>query len=144
METTINAMCGNIKNYFATAKYEERFVIENGNITLPFLRENQYFRICESVFNDGVHKYTDDMQLVDEEFDGIIYALAIPQDFLLLAEEIDAYNKTEASKPSGYVSESFGGYSYSKAGGGTVKNVSSNANQWEQVFSSRLNRYRKV
>lgn len=144
METTINAMCGNIKNYFAVAKYTERFVIENGNITLPFLRENQYFRICESVFNDGVHKYTDDMQLVDEELDGIIYALAIPQDFLLLAEEIDAYNKTEASKPSGYASESFGGYSYSKAGGGTVKNVSSNANQWEQVFASRLNRFRKV
>lgn len=144
METTINAMCVNIKNYFAVAKYTERFVIENGNITLPFLHENQYFRICESVFNDGVHKYTDDMQLVDEEFDGIIYALAIPSEFLLLANEIEAYNKTEASKPSGYASESFGGYSYSKAGGGTVKNVSSNANQWEQVFASRLNRFRKV
>ncbi len=144
METTINAMCGNIKNYFAVAKCEERFVIENGNITLPFLRENQYFRICESISNNGVHKYTNDMQLVDEEFDGIIYALAIPKDFLLLAEEIDAYNKTEASKPTGYASESFGGYSYSKAGGGSVKNVSSNANQWEQIFASRLNRFRKV
>lgn len=144
METTINAMCGNIKNYFAVAKHEERFVIENGNITLPFLRENQYFRICESVFNDGVYKYADNLKLVDEEFDGIIYALAIPPEFLLLAEEIEAYNKTEASKPSGYASESFGGYSYSKAGGGTVKNVSSNANQWEQVFASRLNRFRKV
>lgn len=143
METTINAMCVNIKNYFAVAKYTERFVIENGNITLPFLHENQYFRICESVFNDGVHKYTDDMQLVDEEFDGIIYALAIPSEFLLLAEEIEAYNKTEASKPSGYASESFGGYSYSKAGGGSVT-ASANANQWEQVFKSRLNRFRKV
>lgn len=143
METTINAMCGNIKNYFAVAKYEERFVIENGNITLPFLRGNQYFRICESIFNNGVHKYTDDMQLIDEEFNGIIYALAIPQEFLLLAEEIDTYNKTDASKPSGYASESFGGYSYSKAGGGSVT-ASSNANQWEKVFASRLNRYRKV
>jgi hypothetical protein len=142
METTINAMCGNIKNYFAVAKYEERFVIENGNITLPFLRD-QYFRICESVFNNGVYKYTDDMQLVDEEFDGIIYALAIPPEFLLLAEEIEAYNKTEASKPSGYASESFDGYSYSKAGGGSVA-ASANANQWEQVFKSRLNRFRKV
>lgn len=143
METTINAMCGNIKNYYAVAKYEERFVIENGNITLPFLRKGQYFRICESIFNNGVHKYTDDMQLIDEEFNGIIYALAIPQEFLLLAEEIDAYNKTDASKPSGYASESFGGYSYSKAGGGSVT-ASSNANQWEQVFKSRLNRFRKV
>lgn len=143
METTINAMCGNIKNYFAVAKYEERFVIENGNITLPFLRENQYFKICESVFNDGVHKYTEDMQLVDEEFDGIIYTLAIPSEFLLLAEEIEAYNKTEGSKPSGYASESFDDYSYSKAGGRSV-NASANANQWEQVFKSRLNRFRKV
>jgi hypothetical protein len=143
METTINAMCGNIKNYFAVAKYEERFVIENGNITLPFLRKGQYFRICESVLNDGVHKYTNDMQLVDEEFNGIIYALAIPQEFLLLAEEIEAYNKTEASKPSGYASESFDDYSYSKAGGGSV-NTSANANQWEQVIKSRLNRFRKV
>lgn len=143
METTINAMCGNIKNYFAVAKYEERFVIENGNITLPFLRENQYFRICESVFNNGVHKYTNDMQLTDETFDGIIYVLAIPPDFLLLANEIEAYNKTEGSKPSGYASESFDDYSYSKAGGGSVT-ASANANQWEQVFKSRLNRFRKV
>ena len=118
-------------------------MIENGNITLPFLRENQYFRICESVFNDGVHKYTDDMRLTDETFDGIIYALAIPPEFLLLATEIDEYNKTDASKPSGYSSESFGGYSYQKSGSGTL-NSSANSNQWEQVFKSRLNRFRKV
>lgn len=143
METTINEMCSKAKNYYAVAKYEERFVIENGSIALPFLRKGQYFRICESVFNDGVHKYSDDMELVDEEFDGIIYALALPPEFLLAAKEIDAYRKTEASKPNGYVSESFDGYSYTKANGSSGA-TSANANQWEKVFASTLNRFRKV
>lgn len=143
MERLINAMCSNIRNYFPIVKIMDDFTIEGGRISLSFLKPGQYFRVLGSVFNDGVWKYDENLMMQDEVFYGIIWSMRVPPDFIALSEEIEAYNQTEASKPNGYESESFGGYSYVKAGGRTV-NASPNSNQWEQVFKSRLNRYRKM
>ena len=45
-----------LNNWFLVEIREGTFTVENGSITLPFLLTNQYFRICGSVFNDGLHQ----------------------------------------------------------------------------------------
>lgn len=118
------------------------YTIEDGGIALPFLRPGQYFRIMGSLFNDGLHRYGPDMEaLVDETFDGAIWALAVPKAVIDLAEEITAWReKYGAVFDSPYTSESFGGYSYTKtsgAGDGT-------SGFWQAAFRARLNPYRKL
>ena len=129
-----------IHNYFIKKEYCGIFKIENGSIVLDLL-EGQYFMIKGSVLNDGVYQYPTD-KLSDEEFVGTIYALAIPTDVLGLIEEIDAWQtKNKSAIESPFQSESFGGYSYSKASSGK-----SDGSQltWREVFGPRLNAYRKL
>ena len=92
------------------------YTIENGGIALPFLRDGQYFRIMGSVFNDGLHRYGPDMEsLTDENFDGTIWALAIPKTVVDAATEAEVWMTKNGAVVGGvYVSESFGGYTYSK------------------------------
>ena len=131
----------NIRNWFTVdgGIHSGTFTIEDGGITLPFLADGQYFRICGSVFNDGLHQYpaTD---LVDEEFSGAIWALAIPPAVVDLADEIQKWQEKNGEAASGiYESESFGGYQYSKqteSDGGQVT-------VWS-VFRKRLNQWRKL
>ena len=129
-----------IHNYFIKDEYSGSFKIENKTITLDLL-EGQYFMIKGSVLNDGVYQYPVN-DLVNEEFDGVIYALAIPRDVLNLVAEISAWqNDNKKALESPFQSESFGGYSYSKASSGK-----SDGSQltWRDVFGSRLNAYRKL
>ncbi len=138
-------LCQELKNWFD--RYQPHIIgkitIENGKITSENFRraiqENQYFRVRGSVFNDGVHKYTPDYALTDEVFDGTVSLMAIPQEVIDLAAEIDAWNtKYGEAVLSPFTSESFGGYSYSKgASGGRNLN-------WQGVFADRLNKWRKI
>lgn len=128
-----------LRNYFVVATHEGDFEIVGGNVPLDFLRQGQYFRIIGSVFNDGIYRYGDELELTDEAFTGKIEALAIPRDLLNLAEEITAYMQSDEAKPSVLTSESFGGYSYTKA-----TDSSGSAASWQTVFAARLRRWRKV
>jgi len=128
-----------LNNYFVikdgvhTGKYE----ISSSALDLDFLQENQYFRVVGSVFNDGVHQYPTD-ELVDETFNGEVWALAIPKAVVDISTEISAWNTN--NPPSAYVSEAFGGYSRTLAtSGGTGAPVS-----WQDVFRGRLNAWRKL
>ena len=131
----------NIRNWFPVKGgiYSGTFTIEDGGITLPFLANGQYFRICGSLFNDGLHQYPAD-GLVDETFNGTIWALAIPKAVIDLAAEIEAWETKNGEAAAGiYQSESFGGYQYSKqtaSDGGQVT-------VWS-VFRKRLNQWRKL
>ena len=131
----------NIRNWFTVdgGIYSGTFTIEDGGITLPFLANGQYFRICGSVFNDGLHQYPED-DLVDETFNGTIWALATPPAVVDLADEISKWQEKNGEAASGiYQSESFGGYQYSKqteSDGGQVT-------VWS-VFRKRLNQWRKL
>lgn len=60
-----------LNNWFLVEIHEGTFTVENGSITLPFLQTNQYFRICGSVFNDGLHLYPA-VDLTDETFTGTV------------------------------------------------------------------------
>lgn len=143
----LNELCQELRNYFdkAQPKFFGEIVIEDGKITnaefLEAIKSNQYFRIVGSIFNDGVYCFKEELKLEDETFDGAIWLMAIPQSFLALAKEIEDW-QTEYGKAlnSPYTSESFGGYSYSKAsgknGGGAVT--------WQDAFASKLNLYRRI
>ena len=131
----------NIRNWFPVKGgiYSGTFTIKDGGITLPFLADGQYFRICGSVFNDGLHQYNV-LDLVDETFNGTIWALAIPKAVIELADEIQKWQEKNGEAASGiYQSESFGGYQYSKqtASDGGQLTV------WS-VFRKRLNQWRKL
>ena len=76
--------------------------------------------------------------LTDEEFEGEIWAMAVPKELLDLVDEIGAW--LVKYPITGYISEKFGNYSYSQR-----TNFRSNAAiSWQDVFSVRLNRWRKV
>lgn len=78
--------------------------------------------------------------LHDETFTGIIAPLAIPRDFLRLTGEISAFQENAAKTPNtGVISESFSGYSYSKATTSTGI-----AAGWKEIYASQLNQYRKM
>ena len=131
----------NIRNWFPVKGgiHSGTFTIKDGGITLPFLADGQYFHICGSVFNDGLHQYNV-LDLIDETFNGTIWALAIPKAVIELAAEIEAWEKKNGEAASGiYQSESFGGYQYSKqtASDGGQLTV------WS-VFRKRLNQWRKL
>lgn len=127
-----------LNNWFVVPddKHVGNFSVKDGGISLPFLQNGQYFRLIGSVFNDGLHQYpaTD---LNDEDFTGIVYALAIPKSLLGIADEISAW--CDNNQPSAYTSESFGGYSYSKA-----TNESGQPVSWQDVFRKKLNAWRKL
>ena len=72
------------------------YAIQNGEITLDFLREGQYFRIVGSLFNDGLHQYGPGMEVLrDEAFTGAVWALAVPEAVVELAGEIAALGRKE-------------------------------------------------
>ena len=78
-----------------------------------------------------------DMGLTDEVFNGAVWALAVPKAVIDLSAEIAEWDKK--NQPSSFTSESFGGYSYSKA-----TNASGVAVGWQDVFKSRLNQWRRI
>ena len=132
----------NIRNWFPVKGgiYSGTFTIKDGGITLPFLANGQYFRICGSVFNDGLHQYNV-LNLTDETFTGTIWALAIPQPIIDLANEIQEWqDKNADALSSPYSSESFGGYSYSKA----TDAETGGAETWQSHFKQQLSAWRKI
>lgn len=139
MEQTLTELCAGIRNYFTKIKHFGTFEISSGSIqSLDFLKDGQYFRIVGSTFNDGVYQYPVS-DLTDESFTGAIWAMAVPPDVIALAEEIKKFNESDAAKPSAYISESFGGYSYSKA-----TNSRGTVATWQDVFAEKMNRYRRI
>lgn len=130
-----------LKNWFCRTIHSGTYTISIGQIDLPFLRSGQYFRIIGSVFNDGVYQYNDELTLTDETFTGEIWALAIPRALLDTVEEIEAWEAKNGETVSGpYTSESFGGYSYTKA----TDAQTGGAVTWQGTFRSRLNIWRKI
>ena len=136
----LTEICAEIRNYFEVpnGRHFGTFTISGESIApLDFLQEGQYFRIVGSVFNDGVYQYP--AELKDEVFEGAVWAMAVPPTLIALAAEIKAYNDSDAGKTSPYTSESFGGYSYTKATDANGAPIG-----WKRAFASRLNKYRKL
>ena len=144
----LSELCKELNNWFDYARFfGKELTIEEGAL-VGFddrLREGQWFRIVGSVFNDGVYQYpTSD--LTDEVFDGAVWAMAVPPAVVALAEEIEAwqtkYGGVDSAAMSPFLSESFGGYSYSK--GFSSAAGDSQLGTWQSAFGSKMNRWRKI
>lgn len=141
----IGQVCAEVKNYFIQPDrdiHAGTFEISGGSIEpLSFLRDGQFYRIVGSYLNDGVYQRgVDDLALVDEEFDGAIWAMRVPRDFVELCKQIQIWEAENAKALSGpYQSESFAGYSYSKG-----SSASGGAYGWADQFRSKLNAYRRL
>lgn len=130
-----------LNNWFLVDTHEGTFAVEDGSITLPFLQPGQYFRVIGSVFNDGLYQYPAS-GLADETFTGAVWALAIPKAVLALSDEICAWQeKNGEAAVSPYVSESFGGYTYTKRSNGSE---SGSVSGWQDAFKPSLNSWRKI
>lgn len=148
----LTEVCLYLKNWFdwSLPKYYGKFNIENGQLLFkgqPIdVKENQYYRIINSVFNDGVHKRGSET-LEDEVFTGAVWLMAVPKDLLAIVDEISAwqakYGAVNSVNMSPFSSESFGGYSYTKASGGGSAN-SGSVPTWQSIFKDRLWRYKKI
>jgi hypothetical protein len=148
----LNQICENICNYFIRDRFEGRFEIVDGMISLPLL-DGQRFLIQGSALNDGMYTYHDDgikndddseaVGLQDESWAGTICALAVPPAVVALSSEIQAWvDANQESQNSPYSSESvLGVYSYTKASGGHGAGGSVG---WMDIFADKLKRWRKV
>ena len=137
----LTELCAELRNYFEVpnGRHFGKFEISGGSIApIDFLQEGQYFRIVGSVFNDGVYQYPA-TSLTDEVFEGAVWALAVPPTLIALSAEIEAYNDSDAGKASPFTSESFGGYSYTKATDANGAPIG-----WQKAFASRLAKWRKL
>lgn len=142
-----------IHNYFISKRHEGDFEIVDSAISLPFLKDGQRFLIVGSDLNDGVYTYhsdritddddTNEVGLKDETFAGTICALAVPPAVIALSDEVKEWVDTNGGiVNTPYQSESvIGAYSYTKATGGSG---AGGAVSWEDVFKTRLNRWRRL
>lgn len=142
----LNEICMELKNWFDRGldKFHGAIEIKDGKINdediKAAIKPNQYFRIVGSVFNDGVWKNDENLSLTDELFVGAVWLMAVPREIVDLSKEIDEWNKKYGDAiNTPYQSESFAGYSYSKASGSNGSGPS-----WKSVFGSRLNKWRKI
>ena len=141
----LSDLCNELKNWFEKERIFGEFTISDGSISLDDeLQENQYFRIVGSVFNDGVYQYPTSI-LIDETFDGAVWAMAVPPAVIALLQDINEWEaKYSDAIMSPYSSESFGGYSYSKSVGNGATWAENGSGDYRSVFASRLNKWRKV
>lgn len=137
-----------LRNWFDRnqPKYYGEFKIENGALVGDYkIATGQFYRIMGSALNDGVYKYGTDA-LEDEIFEGSIWLMAVPKDVRNLINEItlwqEKYGGIDSENMSPFQSESFGGYSYTKASGSSTS--SSSVPTWQAVFADRLGRYKKL
>ena len=150
----LTEICAYLKNYFDRnqAKFHGSFEIKNGTIESyndgdMGLVEGQYFRIIGSVFCDGVWEYGKNDLPHDEIFTGSVWLMAVPKDVTDTISDIEEwmnkYGTVDSANMSPFTSESFGGYSYTKAQGASSTGASS-PSSWQDVFGARLMRYKRI
>mgnify|MGYP007101834073 CR=1 FL=1 len=150
----LEQVCDFVHNYFILDEYDGTYEIADGTVSLPFLIEGQRFKIKGSALNDGIYTYhtngtiydddnSDSVYLLSESFNGTICAMGVPRSFEKITQAIAAWQEAnEAVLESPYTSESFGGYSYTKASG-SGSNAGGSLG-WQDMFGSRLKAYRKI
>ena len=134
MTHTIAAVMAETRNYFVRQRIDGSINISGGMVVSPKINA-PYVYIKGSTFHDGLWEMVG-LSLVrdnhpNETFDGCIWLLYPPNDFVDLCDEIAAF---DAKTPAGALqSESLEGYSYTR--GSTT---------WQEAFASRLRPYRRM
>lgn len=144
----MEAILKEVNNYFYKTVEYSKFEIRNNKIKVKGnYFPNQFIKVENSIMNDGIYKIisfeNQEIEIentIDEEFEGAIYGLAIPKDFIELIKEIEEYQKMNPISKSNVISESYlNGYSYTMA-----TNSNGQISGWQDVFKSKLDTYRRI
>lgn len=152
----LTEVCDYVHNYFESGvAYNDTYEIADGSINLDsILKDGQRFKLCGSAMNDGIYTYfhggevyDDDgtklVAMASETFTGSIVPMNVPVLFTNMVKDIKEWQeRNQAIIESPYQSESFGGYSYTKAN--ASGSGGSGLLSWKSVFGSKLNAYRKI
>ena len=146
VDNTLTELCQELRNWFDRARYIGHITIDKSgdvfcNGVKVGLLEGQYYRVIGSVYSNGVHIYPDSDTRA-ESFDGAVWAMAVPPDFLALVQEIEDWNANARPKMLGpYSSEnlSSSGYSYQRQSAEDMAKA-----DYKTVFGARLNKWRKL
>lgn len=135
---TVPELCVYTHNFFDQADdpIAGEFAFEPDTIPAGVV-QSQYFLVCGSIFNDGVHK-AGDGGLTAETFRGTVQPMRVPPAFVELAKKITEY---DAALPGGglYTSQSFAGWSGTLATGADglpadgVTRYRKEINQWRKL-----------
>lgn len=113
---TVPELCAYTHNFFDRADdpIAGEFAFEPDTVP-AWVVPGQYFLVCGSIFNDGVHK-AGDGDLTAETFTGTVQPMRVPPAFVELARKITEY---DAALPGGglYANQSFAGWSGTLATG---------------------------
>ena len=91
---TITDFCEEVNNWFDVDRQFGVFTIADGKLSgVTDLKENQFFRIIGSVFNDGVYQNNSELTLTDESLTALITVrasvdIAIPKAVQEVAETV--------------------------------------------------------
>lgn len=142
MKISLFEILSYLRNFFPVESwYVYGEEIHGGEINLPFIPNGGFFIVENSKWNNGLHK-KGEAGLTGATFSGEVTAINPPAEVLAIWEEINTWQeKNREAVESPYQSESFGGYSYSKASGNTS---SGGSVSWKTVFSERLKPWRKI
>ena len=152
MQQMLTEVCSNLKNWFWHEQCIGKISIDGGALycdNKPVdIKEDQYYRIIGSIFSDGVWKYDGEDTPQDEDFDGAIWTMAVPAALIAIVEEMKEWETLNggagSQMMSPFQSESFGGYSYSKASGNSSDSAAGSAPSAFSVYAKRLNIWRKI
>lgn len=146
MAVTLGDVLASISNWFPGDPAAGRWEVSGGALrpvggtAAPSIADGQWYAIEGSALNDGLHERGEELLADEGEWRGTVIPLRVPADLLALVGEIDAYQSEQEAACGPYVSESFGGYSYSRATDPATRLPMT----WEAAFRSRLNRWRKL
>ena len=155
--TDLTEICEECRNYFlpdygdlTKSIHAGTYTISDGNISdTSFLLQGQYFRIVGSKLNNGVYENTVEGRstLIDETFTGSVWEMAVPPAFVKLATDINAWRdrneSLDSKNMSPFTSETIPGtYGYTK--NGSYSSGGGSAVTWQDQFSKRLRRYKRV
>lgn len=134
-------LCRECRNYFVRGIediHPGTYTVEGGIMSpVDFLADGQYYRIVGSVNCDGIYRWPE-VPLYEGALQCVIWAMRVPSDFVDLALEVESWCKSEEGKPTAFTSESFGGYSYSRA------MVNGKLAGWRVAFADRLAPFRRA
>lgn len=116
----LEQLCAYLRNYFEVKRLIGTFEIADGAIDLSKygIQNDQYFRIIRSTFNDGIYQYPAS-GLHNEVFTGAVWLMQVPPTVTATVERLEQWQEAQGNNDSvslsSFLSESFGGYSYTRA-----------------------------
>lgn len=138
----MGAVLAHLHNRFGGTPVHGTFTATAGSISGSglSLSPNQYYWVDGSTFNDGLHQ-CGTADLVAEAFEGTVTPCRIPSDLSALVDEIEQWcSEHGGAAADGLQSESFGGYSYTRA----TDPRTGAPMTWQGAYRSQLNQWRKL